>query len=64
MAPPRVASEEAARMLAAAIIEEVLETTEPGAEDAQMMRGREEFAGKVQPELHHIFDAVLAEYAL
>jgi len=30
----------------------------------QMQRGRERFADQVVPELQHMFDAVLAEYAI
>ena len=62
--PPRVATEQAAHTLAAAIIEDVFEHTEPGHEAAQMQRGRERFADQVVPELQHMFDAVLAEYAI
>lgn len=63
MVPPKVETEGAARTLAAAIIEDVFEHTQPGSEDAEMQRGRRLFADKVVEELHRVFDEVLAEYA-
>jgi hypothetical protein len=61
---PKVALEEAARTLAAAIIEDLLESAKLGEEEAQLQRGRARFADQVVPELHRVFDEVLSEYAI
>ena len=60
---PKVDQEAPARMLAAAIIEDVFEHAPPGREDEDMAKGRALFNEKVVAELHHLFDAVLSEYA-
>lgn len=59
---PAIIDESSARTLAHTLVQEALECAELGAEEAQLAKSRAEFQGKVAPELHHLFDEVLAQY--
>jgi hypothetical protein len=63
MPPPTIKDPAAAQLLAHAVVQEAFELAADEEPDEYLDKARELFVSKVDPELHHVFDDALAEYA-
>jgi hypothetical protein len=63
MPPAKIKDPAAAKLLAHAVVQEAFELAVDDEPDEYLVKARELFVAKVDPELHRIFDEALSEYA-